>query len=143
MKEGFEHVFSDIQADMVSICLEYVEGRAETIFIYGSYESRVLSCDYFFKVAGNLYERQKLPEGYDVSVDRQKACMRILLDDMKKLISACAEYEAEMPTEIKLIYDVKNNKLNADYQYDEIYTNTEKTSDDIAEMWYQEILKKI
>lgn len=62
----------DIQADMVSICLEYVEGRAETIFIYGSYESRVLSCDYFFKVAGNLYERHKLPEGYDVSVDGQK-----------------------------------------------------------------------
>ena len=106
MKKGFEHVFSDIQADMVSICLEYVEGRAETIFIYGSYESKVLSCDYFFKVAGNLYERHKLPEGYDVSVDRQKACMRILLDDMKKLISTCAEYEAEMPTEIKLIYDV-------------------------------------
>ncbi|MEE3471956.1 hypothetical protein [Butyrivibrio hungatei] len=38
---------------------------------------------------------------------------------------------------------IKNNKLNADYQYDEIYTNTEKTSDDIAEMWYQEMLKKI
>ena len=62
---------------------------------------------------------------------------------MKKLISACTEYEAEMRCEIKLIYDVKNNKLNADYQYDEIYTNTEKTSDDIAEMWYQEMLKKI
>lgn len=143
MKEGFEHAFSDIQADMVSICLEYVEGRAETIFIYGSYESRVLSCDCFFKVDGNLYERHKLPEGYDVSVDRQNTCIKILLDDMKKLISACTEYEAKMPTEIKLIYDVKNNKLNADYQYDDIYTNTEKTSDDIAEMWYQEMLKKI
>ena len=33
MKEGFEQIFSDIQTDMVSICLEYVEKKADKIYI--------------------------------------------------------------------------------------------------------------
>jgi len=143
MKEGFEHVFSDIQADMVSICLEYVEGKADKIFIYGSYESNAMTCNYFYIVDGKLYKKSKLPAGYDVSIDRQKACMKILFDDMDRLISACAEYEADMPTEIKLVYDVKNNKLKADYQYDEIFSNTDENANDIFEKWYQEMLEEL
>ena len=82
-----------------------------------------------------------MPKGYDVNVDRQMSCLDIMLDDMEKLISACSEYEAEMPTEIKIIYDVNNNKLCANYQYDEIYSKTEKCADDMVEIWYQEICK--
>ena len=34
MKEGFEQIFSDIQTDMVSICLEYVEKKGrQNIYI--------------------------------------------------------------------------------------------------------------
>ena len=139
MIEGFEHVFSDIQTDMVSICLEYVEGKADVLYIYASYEANAMTCNYFYKVNGELYKKSKLPVGYDVSIDRQKTCMKILFDDMEKLISACKEYEMDMPTEIKIIYDVKNNKLNADYQYDEIFSNTEDSANDIFEKWYQDI----
>ena len=41
MKEGFEQIFSDIQTDMVSICLEYVEKKADKIYIYASYLSLI------------------------------------------------------------------------------------------------------
>ncbi len=47
MKEGFEQIFSDIQTDMVSICLEYVEKKADKIYIYASYEAKTISCDFF------------------------------------------------------------------------------------------------
>lgn len=141
MKEGFEQIFSDIQTDMVSICLEYVEKRADNIYIYASYEAKTISCDFFYNVNGKIYKKSELPKGYDVNANRQMSCLDIMLDDMEKLISTCSEYEAEMPTEIKIIYDVKNNKLSANYQYDEIYSKTEKCADDIAEIWYQEICK--
>ncbi len=36
MKKVFEDMFSELQADMVSICMEYVEEKAEKIFIYCS-----------------------------------------------------------------------------------------------------------
>ena len=36
MAKIFEDYFTDLQADMVSICLEYSEKRVEKIYIYGS-----------------------------------------------------------------------------------------------------------
>lgn len=33
MEKIFEDYFSELQADMVSICLEYVEDRAEKVYI--------------------------------------------------------------------------------------------------------------
>ncbi len=42
MSKTFEELFSEIQSDMVSICLEYVENRADKIFIYCSFEAKVL-----------------------------------------------------------------------------------------------------
>ena len=33
MKE-FEDKFSELQADMISICMEYVEDRADKVYVY-------------------------------------------------------------------------------------------------------------
>lgn len=52
MAKVFEDYFSEIQEDIVSICLEYVEGRAEKIYIICSFESNVISHYYFYKVNG-------------------------------------------------------------------------------------------
>lgn len=141
MKKGFEQVFSDIQTDMVSACLEYVENKADKVYIYASYESNIMSCDFFYCINGNMYKRNELPQGYDVDADRQMECLDILLDNLETLLSVCEKYDADMPTEIKIIYDVKNNKINVNYQYDVQYLSTENTADDVAEYWYQEICK--
>ena len=54
---------------------------------------------------------------------------------IKKL---CQEYQRDMPTQIKLIYDVSENKVQADYSYDIIFSNDKKkTSYDVLEEWYQ------
>ena len=45
-----------------------------------------------------------------------------------------------MPTEIKLIYDVKKNSLKAEYKYNLVYSNDPvKTADDIAMEWFEAI----
>ena len=139
MKKGFESVFSEIQSDMVSICMEYVEDKADKIFIYASYEDKTFACDFFYQVNGVIYKKHELPKGYDVSTERQFSCLEILTDDMEQLISVCSEYEADVPTEIKIIYDVTTNQLNASYQYNEVYAFTDKSASDIVEEWYQEI----
>ena len=139
MKEGFEKRFSELQTDMVSICMEYVEDKADKIFIYASYENKTITCDFFYQVNGAIYKNHELPKDYDVSIERQMSCLEILTDDMEELISVCSEYEADMPTEIKIIYDITTNQLNASYQYDEIYGNTAKCASDMVENWYQEI----
>ncbi len=144
MNKLFEDLFSEVQTDMVSICLEYVENIADKIYIYCSYEDGVLSSDFFYCINGHITERHKINEygsiQYDVSVERQDMVLDILIEDIKKLEKICEEYNQLMPTEIKLIYDVNSNSLKADYQYDLVYSNDdEKTADDIAEEWFEEV----
>jgi len=145
MSKVFEDYFSELQVDMVSICLEYVDNRAEKIYIYCSFEEGVVSSDYFYNINGNILERHKLNEAlintekeYDTSVERQKGVIKILNSDIKSMLKLCKEYQREMPTEIKLVYDVLKNSLKAEYKYDLVYSNDPvKTADDIAMEWFE------
>ncbi|MGL5150830.1 MAG: hypothetical protein ACRC7N_09710 [Clostridium sp.] len=147
MSKVFEDYFSELQADMVSICLEYVDNRAEKIYIYGSFEEGVVSSDYFYNINGKVLERHKLNDAiidtekkYNTSVERQKGVIKILNTDIKSMMKLCKEYQREMPTEIKLVYDVSKNSLRAEYEYDLVYSNDlVKTADDIAMEWFEKI----
>jgi hypothetical protein len=147
MSKVFEDYFSELQADMVSICLEYVENRAQKIFIYCSFEEGVISSDFFYKIANSILEGHKLNDivneiqkKYNVTVDRQMAVMDIINEDIEKIYKLCKEYKKKMPTEIKLIYDVEKNSLKAEYKYDLVYSNDPvRTADDIAMEWFEEV----
>lgn len=55
------------------------------------------------------------------------------------MIAICNQYNMEMPTEIKLVYDVNKNKVSADYQYVPVYSqHLDKTADDISQRWLEE-----
>ena len=133
MEKMFEDYFSEIQADMVSI------------YIYCSFEDGMISSGFFYKVNSKIVKKNKLNDvivdgqkKYDVSIPRQKGAINIINDDIKALKRLCQEYQKEMPTQIKLIYDVAANSLNADYSYDIIYSNDkDKMADDILEEWFE------
>ncbi|KGX90113.1 hypothetical protein N783_01085 [Pontibacillus marinus BH030004 = DSM 16465] len=77
---------------------------------------------------------------YDTSVDRQRVVLRIINDNIKKINDLCNEHRRDMPTEIKLVYNVENNSLEADYKYENVYSNNPlKTAVDVAEEWFEEI----
>ena len=54
MARVFEDAFADLQADMVSICLEYVEERADKVFVYCSSEMGMIYCNCFFQIRGDV-----------------------------------------------------------------------------------------
>lgn len=147
MSKVFEEYFSELQADMVSICLEYVANRAQKIFIYCSFEEGVVASDFFYKVANSILERHKLndildedQEQYNVTTERQIAVMNIINENIEKIYKLCKKCEIDMPTEIKLIYDVEKNSLKAEYKYDLVYSNDQvKTADDIVMEWFEKI----
>ena len=150
MNKVFEDYFSELQVDMVSICLEYVEKKADRIYIYCSFEEMAIFCDFFYCINDSVVRKHKLNDvisnesfRYDTSVARQIAVMDIIIEDIEKIYKLCNEYKREMPTEIKLIYDVNENTLNANYKYDLVHSNDEyKTADDIAMEWFEEIKNK-
>lgn len=65
MNKVFEDFFSELQADMVSICLEYVSNNADTIFIYCSFEEKVISSDFFFLINGKVVRKNKLNDALE------------------------------------------------------------------------------
>ena len=47
MNRVFEDQLMDIQSDMISLSLEYVENKAETVYIYVVLEDGLVSFDVF------------------------------------------------------------------------------------------------
>ncbi|KGX89976.1 hypothetical protein N781_08860 [Pontibacillus halophilus JSM 076056 = DSM 19796] len=153
MSPVFEDHFSELQADMVAICLEYVQSEAEDIYIYCSYESKMYAFDVFYKINGQYVSKHNLNnavhntsrEGkrafsYDTSEQRQEALLDIGLDKLTKIHDVCKLYEREMPTEIKLHYNVKQNSLRGKFRYDLVYSNdNELLPVDIFDSWFEEV----
>ncbi|KZE37588.1 hypothetical protein AV656_11045 [Bhargavaea cecembensis] len=135
---------------MVAVCMEYVEDRADDIYIYGSYEPEMYSWNVFYRVSGKVVRKHRLNdalqqsheevEQYDVSDERQRLLLKVGMEDLTKLHDLCREYNMDCPTEIKLHYDVKENKLAAKYQYDLIYSNDEELlPSHIFDAWFEEV----
>lgn len=147
----YEDYFSELQADMVAICLEYVDNKADEIFIYCSYEPKMYAFDFFYKINGKVVHKHQLNEAtiesanphnhsYDVSKERQKAALRIGNQNLKLIHRKCKEFNKDMPTEMKLHYNVKKNSLKGKYRYDLIYSNDEQLlPDDIFDLWFEEV----
>lgn len=150
----FEDYFSELQADMVAICLEYVDNKADEIFIYCSYEPKMYVFDFFYKINGKIVHKHKLNETingldsphnqvYDVSRSRQTAVLKIGIQNLKRMHKRCEEFNQDMPTEIKLHYNEKQNNLKGQYRYDFVYSNDEELlPDDVFDIWFEEIKKE-
>jgi hypothetical protein len=144
---NFEDRFSELQADMISICLEYVENRADKVYVYASCEESIISSKFFYLINNKYIKPHKVndalvngDERYNVSSERQFMVLDILNEDIEKIKELCMNYEKDMPTEMKLIYDVKSGKFKAEYKYGLVYTNHEtKTARQIADEWFEEI----
>lgn len=146
MKE-FEDKFSELQADMISICMEYAEDRADKVYVYASCEESIFSSKFFYLVNNKYVKPHKMNdaledgnERYDVSTERQFMVLDILNEDIEKIKVVCKEYERDMPTEMKLIYDVKSGNFKAEYKYELVYTHDEiKTATHIFNDWFEEV----
>lgn len=151
MAKSFEDYFSELQADMVSICLEYVDRKADDIYLYCSYEPEAYYFNVFYRIDKTFVLKHKINDAvrvvngtpeyiYDVSRDRQLGLLDIGTEDLKKIHEVCNAFRREMPTEMKLHYNVGENSLVANFKYDLVYTNDDELlPDDIFEQWFEEI----
>ncbi|MBN2910838.1 DUF600 domain-containing protein [Polycladomyces sp. WAk] len=154
MKKVFEDYLAELQADIVAICLEYVNDRADDIYMYCSFEQGAYSFDVFYKINGKVVRKHQLNEAleelngqpneiYDVSRERQWSMLRIGVNYFKEIHKKCKEFNREMPTEIKMHYNVKENKLRATYKYDLVWSNDEMLlPEDIFLSWFEEVSKE-
>jgi len=127
--------------------MEYVENRADKVYVYASCEEDMISSSFFYLINNKYVECHKVndalengEEKYDVSPERMFQVLQIIGEDIEEIETLCKEYEKDMPTEMKLIYDAKSGKFKAEYKYDLIHTNEDiKTADDFADEWFEEV----
>jgi hypothetical protein len=145
MEKVFEDYFSELQADMVSICLEYVNKKADVIYIYCYHELGEYGMNVFYKIKDAVVKKHKVNEIFaeiDVSEEQQTSLLRIGNEDMLQIIQLFKEYNREIPTQMKLIYDVRAGKLEASYSYDLQFTNLSKSANQVFNEWYKELSKQ-
>lgn len=128
---------------MVTICMEYSEGKVDDIYIYCSYELNMYAFDAFFKYQNTVLHSHKLNDIYpeiDTSTERQRAMLRIGNKNLDLIHDICKEHNHDMPTEMKLHYNVNANSLKAEYKYDLVYSNQEDTSpNNVFDAWFEEV----
>ena len=144
----FEDQLMEIQSDMISLSLEYVENKAEIVYIYVVLEDGLVSFDVFYKIGGFISEKsdvnEYLSEKINDSDDIQFSLLEYGIEDAEKIEVLFKENSKEVPTEIRLVYDVKNNSLKSNYRYDAMYEKNEDLSvSDIFETWIQEEKSKL
>ena len=148
MNRVFEDQLMDIQSDMISLSLEYVENKAETVYIYVVLEDGLVSFDVFYKIGGFISEKsdvnEYLSEKINDSDDIQFSLLEYGIEVAQKIEVLFEENSKEVPTEIRLVYDVKNNSLKSNYRYDAMYEKNEDLSvSDVFEAWIQEEKSKL
>ena len=144
----FEDQLMEIQSDMISLSLEYVENKAEIVYIYVVLEDGLVSFDVFYKIGGFISEKsdvnEYLSEKINDSDDIQFSLLEYGIEDAEKIEVLFKENSKEVPTEIRLVFDVKNNSLKSNYRYDAMYEKNEDLSvSDVFEAWIQEEKSKL
>lgn len=149
MEKVFEDYFSEFQTDMVSTALDYVDGRADEVFIYGAYEDGASAFDVFYKINRKIVEKEKINDAlkaggrmHGALDERQSAMLNVGLDNLDSIYEKCEESGREIPTEMRLHYDAGSNKLRAKYRYDQVFLDDmDLLSGDVFDAWFQSVSK--
>ena len=144
----FEDEFSAKQTDMIQLALEYADRvgqKVDTVYIYGSNEKNSYSFNIFYISEKKTFTMRSLPgNNFDELNNLIFHVLKIGTDDLKELKKICEKYKQPMPTQVKLIYDHKQNKVKGKYSYDLFYSNSDTlTSGNIFEQWYNEIKEEV
>lgn len=135
MSKIFEDEFMEIQADIVSVCLEATEGNADKIFGYCSMEECVFYFNACFEVNGKIKRVDQL----DVDDNTQWMILRTGTDKLMDLRDICEKHKMRRPTEIKMVYDVRTGKFNANYKYEPVCEDDDVFQSDIYLAWVEEL----
>lgn len=146
---NFEDELMAVHRNITLSCLQYVQGKADKIFMYCILEDGLTTFNSFFKIGTNYCLASKVnnylssDQAIDISSNAQRKMLMEAIEDLEALREICSHYERETPREIWLVYDVKADKLQWDYSYDDRFAKDKKLSYvDELEKWLEEAKAK-
>lgn len=136
MEKLFEDEFMDVQSEFVSLCLEVAEQEVDKVYIYCSIEKKSKMFNAFFDINGQIRTLNQL--GINDALIMQ--FLELGTHDLEKIENVCRTYNKPIPTEMKMYYNARTGKYNAQYQYVEVCSaKTGKSSGEVFWDWVCEI----
>lgn len=133
MKQGYEDAFSNMQSEYISLCMEYAEGKAEEVFAYLYRTDTMRMFNAFFRSDGKILAASQMQT--DCNDDE---FLQVGRDDIFMLEEICRKYEVAIPNEIKMHYDVKTGKYDADVSYEDYSIKGKVTPMQVFMKWLKE-----
>ena len=129
MGKNFEDDFMDLQSSLISLCLEVAGQKVDKVYIYCSIEKKSKMFNTFFVINNKLKMLNQL--GINKALIMQ--FLKLGANDLEKVKNICINYDMPIPTEMKMYYDAKIGKYDAQYKYEEICS--EKTGKNAGEVF--------
>lgn len=136
MMKKFEDEFMALQSEFISLCLEVTNKKVDKIYAYASIEEKSQMFNAFFEVEGEIKTLNQI----EINNNMMIQFLKLGTEDLGKIKALCKEYNMLVPTELKMYYDVKSGKYNADYRYTEICSS--KTGISAGEVFIEWINQK-
>ena len=133
MSKVFEDEFMDVQAGLISLCLEVTEDKVDKVYAYCYNNKYAIMFNAFFAVNGQIKTLNQL----GIS---DKVAFQFLgygIEDLESLEAICEKHNKPVPVEMKLYYDVPTGKFNANYKYEEVCFD--KSAGEVFMEWMEEI----
>lgn len=146
MSKTFEDQFSELLGDMITICYKYVNGQADTVYVYSFSAEHMSFSDCFFQIGDHIVYKSRVNDYWhqgqqNVNTERaQDQLLMTLLKDRTQIDKLFQEHKREIPVELRLVYDVKTGKFNTNVSYDPL--PKKRTPQLSRYMWMQEVAAK-
>ena len=129
MGKNFEDDFMDLQSSLISLCLYVAGQKVDKVYIYCSIEKKSKMFNTFFVINNKLKMLNQL--GINKALIMQ--FLKLGANDLEKVKNICINYDMPIQTEMKMYYDTKTGKYDAQYKYEEICS--EKTGKNAGEVF--------
>ena len=142
MKPGFEDKFMELQAEYVAFCMDLVKDieGVEKAYIYISNEKDSRMFNAFYKIKNEIGRIGIMPIDSNITLN----FLRTGTKNISRIRSLCEEYEADIPTQIKMYYDVASQSFEAKYKYEPVWTgDSDVTAFSEFEDWAEEETAKL
>lgn len=142
MSKIFEDEFMDIQIRMVSTCLEGLEDSVsnspDKMYIYAFDSSSQSFFNVFFVREGKVVSFHDLGVPDDI-ISQVLDCG---MDDVAELTELCNNSNKKAPNQYKLVYNFVTDKLDTDYEYDDL-SKSKSGPADVFVKWEKSVAKTL
>jgi hypothetical protein len=146
-QEEFNEKFRDLFSGMIQVAFEYVNRNTEevdAVYVYVAMEGPSNFYNIFYKINNQFVEMHEVNSvsniQYDTAVKRMMDVLKLGTGDVAEMRALFEEFQGQVPTQMKMIFEPKTDKFDNDISYDLFHSNnSEKTNADIFEEWFEEM----